>query len=338
MFNFPILLISVILIVNLAPGTSAAGAPAITRRSRHIVRQGGGKTYTQVDKYQGDNFLDGSWDFFDQDDPTHGLVNYQNADNAKSKGLAVVEDGQLILSVDATTQLRPGDKRDSIRISSKKTYNGGLFIADFAAMPVGCSVWPAWWTVGPDWPQGGEFVLSITHLIPFINGVIGEIDILEGVHNQPTNQYTLHTGAGCSADAGAKTTGTSLGTTCQSSGTDNSGCAYRDTDPRSFGQTFNDAGGGVYAHLWDQDGIKIWHFARDEIPKDIPDNPNPSSWPTPAADFPTSSCDTSQHFHDHSLTIDTTLCGDWAGAVYGSSGCPGTCEEAVADPTNFVSE
>jgi hypothetical protein len=56
----------------------------------------------------------------------------------------------------------------SIRISTTKTYNGGLFIADFERMPFGCSLWPAYWSVGTDWPTNGE------------------IDILEGVNNQVT--------------------------------------------------------------------------------------------------------------------------------------------------------
>jgi hypothetical protein len=280
--------------------------------------QGAGKTWTLVDNFEGEGLL-GDWDFYDKDDPTHGLVNYQDGNAAKSKGLAVVKDGLVVLSVDDTTQLRPGDKRDSVRISSKKTYNGGLFIADFEAMPVGCSVWPAWWSVGPDWPSGGE------------------IDVLEGVHNADTNQYTLHTGPGCTLDSAVKATGKALGTTCASSGSDNSGCAFKDTDNRSYGKGFNDIQGGVYAHLWDSTGIKIWHFARGEISADITDGkPDPSSWPTPAAQFAASSCDVGSHFHDHVLTIDTTLCGDWAGATYQGAGCPGTCEEAVADPKNFV--
>lgn len=44
-----------------------------------------------------------------------------------------------------------------VRISSKRTYNHGLFIADFFAMPHGCSVWPAYWSVGPNWPSAGIF-------------------------------------------------------------------------------------------------------------------------------------------------------------------------------------
>ncbi|KAG6861452.1 hypothetical protein C0995_016543 [Termitomyces sp. Mi166 len=321
MLTFRTLFIAAISFASLARQVVAAGAPTSTRRSR-VPRKdnSGGKTWTQVDKFQGDNFLDGSWNFFDQDDPTHGLVNYQNAHHAKSKGLAIVKDGKLVLSVDDKTQLRPGNRRDSVRISTKKKYNGGLFIADFEAMPYGCSVWPAWWSVGPNWPEGGE------------------IDILEGVNLGDTNQYTLHTGAGCSADSSVKATGKSLGTTCASSGSHNSGCAFKDSDPRSYGEGFNRAGGGVFAHIWDSDGIKIWHFARSDIPHDITDGkPNPSSWPTPAAYFPASSCDISKHFHDHSLTIDTTLCGDWAGSAFGST-CSGSCKEAVADPKNFATQ
>lgn len=45
----------------------------------------------------------------------------------------------------------------SVRVSSKKTYNAGtLFLADIQAMPTGCATWPAYWTVGPNWPNGGE--------------------------------------------------------------------------------------------------------------------------------------------------------------------------------------
>ncbi|GLB41674.1 putative glycoside hydrolase family 16 protein [Lyophyllum shimeji] len=323
MFNLPTVLLFGLSIFSLANETAAAGRRTDARRSRQVARQadsknqGAGKAWKQVDRYEGHDFLAG-WDFFNKGDPTHGLVNYVDAETAQEKHLAKVEDGQVILAADDTTVLRSGDKRDSVRISTKKTYNGGLFIADIAAMPVGCGIWPAYWSVGPDWPNGGE------------------IDILEGVHNQDTNQYTLHTAAGCSLNNAVKTTSRVLGTTCASSGADNTGCAFRDTDARSYGHGFNGAGGGVYAHLWDSAGIKIWHFARSEIPQDIKDGkPDPSKWPTPAAQFAASSCDVGKYFHDNSLVFDTTFCGDWAGATYASAGCPGTCAERVADPKNF---
>lgn len=184
--------------------------------------------------------------------------------------------------------------------------------------------------MGPNWPNAGE------------------IDVLEGVNNQKGNQYTLHSGninGTCTLDkninkASAKAfTANVVGTECVSSGANNAGCGFSDPDPTSFGEGFNNASGGVFAHLWDSTGIKAWHFARNRIPSDIAaKNPNPKSWPTPAAVWSSQTCDINRHFFDHALTIDTTICGDWAGSDYVNSGCPGTCSDIVADPKNFASE
>lgn len=123
---------------------------------------------------------------------------------------------------------------------------------------------------------------------------------------------------------------------CSSSGSDNTGCYFLDSDSRSYGTGFNEQGGGVFAHEWTSSAIKIWFFSRDDIPCDITDKtPDPSTWGEPVFAFNNDACDISSHFSDHVLTIDTTLCGDWAGNVFGSSGCSGTCAETVADPSNF---
>jgi hypothetical protein len=157
---------------------------------------------------------------------------------------------------------------------------------------------------------------------------------------------TLHTGPQCLLDENptsdsastAAFLGNVLSTACASSPGDNTGCAFSDPDPSSYGQGFNEAGGGVFAPLWNQDGIKIWHFKRSSIPQDIASgNPDPSTWPTPVAFWSNAKCDMASHFVDHSLVIDTTLCGDWAGNVYGNSGCPGTCAEAVSEASTFAS-
>jgi hypothetical protein len=179
----------------------------------------------------------------------------------------------------------------------------------------------------------------------FISSFTGEIDVAEGVNNQTHNQYTLHTAEGkdgCKAStSNVQISGTPGQTTqCATINGDNTGCAYLDTDNRSYGEGFNQAGGGVFAHLWNQDGIKAWHFARDEVPADIKSgSPDPSTWGPPAAFCSSQTCNIPEHFHDHQLVIDTTLCGDWAGAAYMDSGCPGkSCGDAVADPNNFTSE
>ncbi|KAJ6620360.1 concanavalin A-like lectin/glucanase domain-containing protein [Mycena sp. CBHHK59/15] len=249
--------------------------------------------------YQGANFFD-SWNFFTDADPTHGLVNFQSQADAQTKNLVSFLDGKAVIAVDDYTVVPAGTNRNAVRITSKKTYNPGtLIIADFAAMPEGCGVWPAWWTVGPAWPAGG--------------GPCG------------VNQYHLHTSDGCNLDPNQPMQGTVLTTTCASSAANNNGCGVQDKDPRSYGNGFNTAGGGVYAMYWGNDAIKMWHWARAEIPPDVASNkPNTAGWPTPAAAFTSgSSCDLSQHFNTHSLVIDTTICGDWAGASFQGAGCPG---------------
>jgi len=224
-----------------------------------------------------------------------------------------------VIAVDDKSTVAVGGNRKSVRIQSKKTYTQGLFIADFYSMPHGCGVWPAWWSTGPNWPAGGE------------------IDVVEGVNLGQTNQMTLHTSGGCALDTAAAFTGHTLDTTCASSGGDNSGCGVEDTNDNSYGHGFNIIAGGVFAHLWDDNGISVWHFPRGSIPADITaQTPDPSGWGNPAASWASSSCNIGSHFYDHSLVIDTTICGDWAGAAYASSGCPNTCAEAVADPSNFA--
>ncbi|OCH91522.1 glycoside hydrolase family 16 protein [Obba rivulosa] len=277
--------------------------------------------YQLTDHYQGQTFFDG-WDFFNQADPTSGLVNFLDQPSAAQAGLAYVQsDNTTVLAVDDTTQLSVGQNRNSVRITSKKSWNNGLFIADFFAMPHGCSVWPAFWMVSStaEWPNGGE------------------IDIIEGVNNQPSNQITLHSGTGCLLNSTAATLNSSITNIhCESSPGDDSGCSYGLSDPRSFGHEFNMQAGGVYALEWQDSGMNFWFFSRDEIPADVTSaNPDPTTWGTPVAIFPNTACDMASHFFNQSLVIDTTLCGDWAGPAYSTSGCPGTCQEAVADPTNF---
>ncbi|KAI0923413.1 hypothetical protein AcV5_008972 [Taiwanofungus camphoratus] len=288
-----------------------AHSPAYMRRQA---------SYNLVNKYVGEDFLD--WNFYTDSDPTHGNVAYQSQQDATNAGLATVDCNNVTtLAVDSTSSVAVGGQRKSVRISSPQTFNNGLFIADFQAMPWGCSVWPAYWSVGANaqWPLAGE------------------IDIIEGVNLNTQNQITLHSGPGCTLNNTAQTEAHVMGIQCASTADSNSGCAYQQSDDRSFGNGFNQAGGGVFAHLWNTDGITFWFFSRGSVPGDITSgNPNPAGWGTPAAIFPNTGCDISSHFYDHSIVLDTTICGDWAGAAYSSSGCPGTCAQAVANATNFA--
>lgn len=137
----------------------------------------------------------------------------------------------------------------------------------------------------------------------------GEIDVVEGVNDGTVNQATLHTTSGCTGTSDAsQMTGKILGTTCASSGNNNDGCAVQDRDSKSFGKGFNNAGGGVFVHLWNNDGIKAWFFTRDAIPKDIIDKqPDPSTWGLPFSLWSSNTCDPN-HFSKHSLTLNIALC------------------------------
>ncbi|KAF7370506.1 GH16 domain-containing protein [Mycena sanguinolenta] len=276
-------------------------------------------TYTLKDHYTGEDFL--KWDFFTGPDPTHGTVNYLSASEAQSKKLAYVQsDGTTILAVDSTSKLSPGENRNSVRISSPNSYSTGLFIADIWAMPHGLTTWPAYWTVGPNWPNGGE------------------IDVIEGVGNSNTNQMTLHTSSGCSLDTAdtSQFSGTPTNhPSCASSGSDNDGCGITSFASNVYGHTFNIIAGGVYAHLVSSSGIKIWQFPRTAIPADITaKTPNPANWGKPVAFWSSSTCDISSHFKDHVITFDTTICGDWAGNAF--PGGMSACVAEVANPANYA--
>jgi hypothetical protein len=119
----------------------------------------------------------------------------------------------------------------------------------------------------------------------------------------------------------------------------------------------------------------VGSFYRAAIPQDILSGaPDPSNWGVPVAFLDPSQCDPSKYFVNHSLIFgkcpfvfcassfspsfslkDITFCGmvdsslfffffgssffalgDWAGNSYATSGCPGTCNDRLMDPSNFV--
>jgi len=240
------------------------------------------------------------------------------------------------MSVDTTPQV--SGNRASVRIQTQYSFTGGLVIMDSVHMPTGCGTWPAFWTNGPTWPQTGE------------------IDIVEGVNDYTNNQATIHTNSGCDLPT---TNATALGisgsivggTNCAALETGNQGCGIQASQTNSFGAAFNSIGGGVYAMRWDDSGVAVWFFPRSSIPSDITANaPVPDNWGTPSAYWPASSCSPFQFFQNHSAIFDTTLCGDWAGSVWTSSGFPGqaqscaqltgvaTCQEYVQQNGSALSE
>lgn len=168
------------------------------------------------------------------------------------------------------------------------------------------------------------------------NQFSGEIDLCEGVHNATNNQITVHTASNSMKVDTTTASGSVFSPTCASSATSNSGCGYIDSDARSYGHGLNTIGGGALVHNVNDDGVKVWHFARDEIPADITaQQPNPDSWKQPIASWNVASGSIRDSFLDHSLIFDITLCGDWAGATFSQFGCPGTCSDFVSNASNF---
>lgn len=167
----------------------------------------------------------------------------------------------------------------------------------------------------------------------------GEIDIYEGVHTSTYNQVTLHTSPGCTPGVGdGGQTGDRMPENDCGAGGGYNGCAVKAKSATSYGTPFNANGGGVYAALWTNSGIKVWYFAARDVPNNIRNgNPDPKSWGPPIANF--AGCDFAGKFKDLKLTFDITFCGDWAGGVWGQTECARSnpsCNAYVAtQPQNF---
>ncbi|KAL0579258.1 hypothetical protein V5O48_002762 [Marasmius crinis-equi] len=275
-----------------------------------------GASYSQRENIAGSGF-NSAFSYQAIGDPTHGRVNYVDANTARSQNLTFAGSDSFILRADFKNTLNPsGPGRNSVRIQSNKQYTTGVMIFNIRHMPQGCGTWPAVWTVGSDWPNQGE------------------VDILEGVNDQSPNQGTLHTNAGCTMPASRSETGTALQNNCDVAATNNAGCGVRFGDTSSYGPSFNTNGGGWYAMERTNSGIKIWFWSRNDgnIPGEVKNGAtsiNTDNWGTPVANFPSTSCPISSKFGPHNIVINLTFCGDWAGSVYGNSGCPSTCDDFV---------
>jgi len=273
--------------------------------------------FSLVKEHAGQNFFDG-WNFYGSwDNLTLGDVWWLNETAATDQHLAYINDaGRAVMKVDNTSVVPMGEKRNTIRIESADLYEfGSLWVVDMVHMPFGCSVWPAFWTKGPLWPDDGE------------------IDIVEAINLMTTNQMALHTTKGCTHPAPPQQKGRNMNLDC-GTGT---GCTVGETAANSYGPGFAAAGGGVWATQFDVSGIFIWFWSRPDVPANLQPGADTASldlttWGPPTASYPAgASCNITNFFTAQQLVFDITLCGDWAGvdSIYrpqcGNMGPTGNC-------------
>jgi len=271
-------------------------------------------TYHIVDTYDSSNFFS-EFTFDTDDDPTHGYVDYQSQSAASSAGLYNTNNNQIYMGVDSTN-VASGRGRKSVRLSSSNTYTHGLFILDLTHMPSStCGVWPAFWLVNFNWPAQGE------------------IDIIEGVNRDTTDQSTLHTSAGCTIDISGSQSGSNLVNSDCNSDSGYDGCGV--TNNALYGDSLNAAGGGVYATQWESSGIYVWFWPAGSVPADITSgNPITGNWGTPYVAFNGGDgCTIDDHFSDHHIVFDTTFCGDWADGAFSSDS---VCSAKASSCTDYV--
>jgi len=274
--------------------------------------------YELIADYAGNNFLD-NFHFWSEDDPTHGTVNYVTREEASARNLTFYHNGtgQWYIKADSTNIVGKGERgRDSVRLESKERFHRGLFVIDVLHMPEGCGTWPAFWMYDEPWPLKGE------------------IDIIENTNLATGNAAAMHTGTNCtmkhvaaSAFQGAWNPGllAQPAADCYVKAahqTENQGCslAFRDN---TYGRPFNEEGGGIYATLWDSEGVRVWVFKRGCMPQDLVcGRPQPDTWGIPEAHFQLGpDCDEQQHFGNLKIVINLTFCGDWAGTSWLASSC-----------------
>lgn len=218
------------------------------------------------------------------------------------------------------------EKRYAPKLLTKNAYGPGtVWVMDAVHMPYGCSVWPALWTQGPNWPEGGE------------------IDIMEGVHLQKTNQVALHSeGDGCYASKDVSMTGSLAYENCSISSNSASGCIVTDPNTNSYGADFASAGGGVYVAEFADQYIKVWFLTRSAVPEGVTKDAksiDTASLGEPLAYYPRTTCDFPKYFGEQTLTIDITLCGTW-GSIPSvlEATCPTLAENQTCYTTYVIND
>jgi len=281
--------------------------------------------YPLVKDYSGSSFFNG-WDFYgNYDNLTNGDAIYvSQTQNVQARLAYVNSAGNAIIKVDNYSQVAYNQKRNTVRITTQNRYAvGSVWVADFLHVPFGCSVWPAFWSQAPSWPQGGE------------------IDTFEGVNLGTLNQMSLHTESGCTQQNPTETSNLVNSTNCSYQVNSNQGCVVTVPSTQSYGAGFAQAGGGVYVTAFLSTGISIWFFPRANIPASLQGNTSSldiTTLGTPTGNWPSGGCNINTFFSPQHIIFDITLCGDFAGSpsIFAQT-CTGTCYNnwVIGSPSNY---
>jgi hypothetical protein len=185
--------------------------------------------------------------------------------------------------------------RKSVRLQSWGYFDNGLLVADFSHVPeAGCGMWPAFWVY-----QGEQ------------SSTYSEIDILENVNRESANTHSFYTSEACTVNRVIPDSSERTENCGNYNGGDEQGCSYSAPDG-TFGKAFNDGGKKVIALQVEADGLKIWHFGKNEVPADIASGkPAPQSWTKkPSVHLTPKNCDFNKAwrmFHIVSFFYSTTF-------------------------------
>ncbi|KAK0566957.1 hypothetical protein OC844_000478 [Tilletia horrida] len=324
------------------------------------------RNWTLQQETAGNSFYDDYW-WWPYGDPTHGTVSYQSEANAIAQNLSYVDKttGRFVMRMDSDNFVSPSSEgRASVRIHSKETMRDGLLIIKISHMPIGCGTWPAVWTATTQtWPIGGE--------IDIIEGVsatsTSSTSNLASLHTTdgcgiPEGRYQNSTGysyqQNCAYQPGCS----------QRFSQDNTfGAGFNKAGGGYFAMLRDTASGGngISVYFWPDSTPK------SQIPSAVRAPPGAAprrvitspydlapggdnntvnklpdktyDWGIPAAFFPNTApgatfegaqCEMDRYYDaDHTIIINLSACGDWAGQVWSQSpGCAAlapTCDEYV---------
>jgi len=223
-------------------------------------------------------------------------------------------------------------KRYAVNLHTNKAWdpaNGFLAVMHYKQIPFGCGIWPSFWAMNSDrvWPGGGE------------------LDIMEFASYSP-NKVTFHISGACELDTEKVSQCAPMGQAAESS-TDcetnyfinKLGCMPKQRQPD--GEFFS-KNPGVLAAEWTSRHIIVYHIPEAQIPADLTsEKPDTTGWKNWILAYLPLKPDCKSAVGPQELVLNMQLCGDWAGATFGTHQCGGVgwnylhgCNRGLSQPSD----